>query len=101
MNYIDRMLDRASLYQLSSFLIFGAETHATEQEYRQWKKSTHEDMLAALRAILPDPEELEKITNLIYSYTSTVECLYMEIGIKAGAQLILELLHTTPQDPCV
>lgn len=101
MSYLDDILKRADLYQFTSFLLYGGEVSAPLQEYRQWRKTAHDDMSAALRLHISDPDELERIYNLISVYVGTSESDALEVGIKAGARFMLELLQTKPPEPSI
>lgn len=93
MNYIESAFHRVNPSQISSFLLYGTESYASKRPYDQWTEDAHEAMMAQLLQLIPDKDTLNSLLNLIYSYAGSVETLSMEIGLKAGARLMLSLLQ--------
>lgn len=102
MNYIDEIFLRADIQQIREFLLYGVgELNVDPRTYKERLESAKKRMTARLHEEYTDMEEYEEITGLIYTYTSTVETVYMEIGIRTGAILMFDLLRENPDGRCI
>lgn len=89
MNYIDEIFKRADLQQIREFLLHGVEGQTDPRPYMDRVNAAHQQMLSQLRKKYPS--EYENIADCIYSYVSTIEDVYTEIGIRVGAMLTAQI----------
>lgn len=92
-NYIDDIFDRTALSQICSFLLYGAQSFAPQRSYGDWTTAAHDQLMEQLEKSVPDTREQNQLAALVYSYAGAVETLSMELGLKAGARLMLSLLQ--------
>lgn len=92
-NYIDDMFDRTNLSQICAFLLYGAQSFAAQRPYEDWTTAAHDELMEQLQKSVPDRQEQNQLATLVYSYAGAVETLSMELGLKAGARLMLALLQ--------
>ncbi len=91
MNYLEEALARARVQQICEFLIYGVEGEKNCENAMVRAENAKTLLYAALRkAGVAENEELE---SAIFCYAGTCESVYMELGIKAGARMIMELLR--------
>ena len=93
MDYIEKIFERANIQQLCSFLLYGAEDEYDARPYRDRLNVSHQKLTARLHSEYPDFNSYEEITSLVYEYATALESVYMEIGLKIGTTLMLELLR--------
>ncbi len=91
MEYFKSMLRRTHAQQLIGFIKYGTEgaevvNKSCEERVRQ---AEHEAM-ELLREKLSD-EEFNQIEDTINNYVTVVAEAHLEIGIKCGAQLMMQL----------
>lgn len=91
MNYMDRIFMRADIQQIREFLLHGVECGTDPRSYKERTESAGKRVTDRLRKAYPDPKEYEEMTDLVYSYVSAVEEVYMEIGLQAGAILAAQV----------
>ena len=93
MNYIKDMFNRMNLYQIQQFLMDGTEHFGKEKRpYSERIKVESDPIYARLKSLYPDGTELDKAVAELSQAITTCETVYMEIGMKAGARLICQLL---------
>ena len=63
------------------------ENHLDPRPYQERIESAHRAFTARLRRDYPNEKDFEEITEPIYDYASTIEEVYMEIGLQVGAIL--------------
>lgn len=92
-NYIKDAFARMDLQQTISFLLFGSEDFA-EETHPYWDvlKNSSDPIYKRLESIYPDGIELDRATADLSLAISAHEHVYMEIGMKAGARLVHQLL---------
>lgn len=95
MDYLDEMLTRANLFQLCSFLIDGTYFGPVPSDLKQWLHDTQSRMHSQLKKAFPDWNAYDEISSFIFEYIVATQFYYMELGMKAGTRLILEL-HDFP-----
>lgn len=94
-DYIEKIFERAKIQQLCSFLLYGVEDECDARSYRDRLDVPHNKLTARLHKEYPDMGSYEEITALVYEYATALESVYMEIGLKIGTTLTLELLRKT------
>lgn len=85
----DNCLERASIAELREFILYGTE--CTEQDtgsYEERLSKAHRSIESWLESIYPEAEERESAETVIYTYATTLEEVYMEIGLRAGMRLM-------------
>lgn len=99
-NYIKDAFARMNLQQNISFLLFGTDDFAEETHpYREVLTQNSDPIYKRLESIYPDGPELDKATADLSLALSAYEHVYMEIGMKAGARLVHQLLCLDDQPP--
>lgn len=95
MNYIDEIFDRADLQQIREFLLYGVECKKpSDKSYLQRLLDAETPAIDRIKKKFPDEKDYEEITNAVYDYSSTVENVYMEIGMQCGTILTMQLLSS-------
>jgi hypothetical protein len=95
-DYIKEAIARTNIQDIREFLLYGVEedTHRDEP-YDIWIKKECDPIYKRIESIYPDGDKRDEavadLTQALTAYQST----YMEIGMKAGARLIYQLLLTT------
>lgn len=93
MNYIKYMFNRMDLRQIRNFLLYGTEDFDNgKQPYRDRLKTSADPIYARLRSVYPDETERDKAAADLSQALTAYESVYMEIGMKAGARAIYQLL---------
>ena len=88
MNYIGEIFTRADIQKIRGFLLMGTEeTRVDPRPYEERIESAHNKFQERLRKDYPDRKALEEVTERIYHYASTIEDVYMEIGLQIGVIL--------------
>ena len=94
MDYLDKILTRANLFQLCSFLIDGTYFGSAPSDCKQWLHDAQSRMDSQLKKAFPDWKAYEEISSLISEFVVATQFYYMELGMKAGTRLILELFDS-------
>ena len=93
MSYIDEIFARLDIQHLREFLLHGVEevdiTMKSDEERIDEKQKLAIEMI---KQKFPDMDEYEQITCAVYDYAAAIEDAYMEIGMKCGAVLAVQLL---------
>lgn len=97
---IKDIFERMDMPQLRSFLLYGVEDFAEEaQPYHEALKAGSEPIYKRLENLYPDETELDNAAADLSQALTAYEYVYMELGMKAGARLIYQLLLTNDQLP--
>ena len=95
MNYMDAIFLRANLQQIRAFLLSGAEELRVDpRPYRERLESAEACVTVRLREKYPDTAEYDEILGLLCEYVGTVEDVYTEIGLQAGAILTAQVCQS-------
>jgi len=96
MGYINDTFARMNLYQISNFLLYGeADDDADEAPpYRDALKKGCDPIYRRLDTLCPDEIERDKAAADLSQALVAYEYAYMELGMKAGARLVYQLLLT-------
>ncbi|MCQ1528314.1 hypothetical protein [Lutispora saccharofermentans] len=93
MSYISEIFDRANIQQIREFLLYGVEcAEISDKSYKQRIEESSKTAIAMIQAKFPDMNEYEKVTAEVYRYASTVEDVYLEIGLQCGIALAVQFL---------
>ena len=93
MDYIEEIFARLDLQHIREFLMHGVE--CVEVDRKTYRQRADEPLTATVTMIqdkIPDVDEHEKITGQVYGCVSAAENVYMEIGMRCGAVLAMQLL---------
>jgi len=92
-DYIKDTFERMNLYQLRSFLLYGVDDFKERiHPYRNALEAVSDPIFRRLETLYPDgPERNEAAADLAQAL-NTYESVYMELGMKAGARLLHQLL---------
>lgn len=96
-----QMLKRAHIQQICSFFMDGVDLdnwHEDEDSrpYHQRVQEEERPIWKLLEQTFPDGEALDEATDKLNSAIVVNQRVYMEIGIRAGAVLLLGLLLENP-----
>ena len=95
MDYIKKIFSRMTLQEVRNFILQGqdifAENHITIP-YKEYLKNESEPIHDRLRSLYPDEEQFNTATADLYKAMNAQEIVYTELGMKAGARLIYQLL---------
>lgn len=93
MNYISEIFGRLSLQHIREFLLHGtAEASISTQSYFNRLKSAEKLCTGTLHNSFPNEDEYDRIINDIYALVTATQDIYMEIGLRCGAALAIQLL---------
>ena len=93
MGYIDETFKRANTMQIRSFLLYGTdEINIDDSTYEQRLKNALSSMNTLLEKLYPDELERDDAFNDFNSVLAHYADIYTEIGIKAGARILYDLL---------
>lgn len=99
-DYIKETFDRMDLRQIRSFLLYGTDDFAEETHpYREKLKENSKPIYKRLESIYPDETELDKAAADLSQALTAYEYVYRELGMKAGARLLHQLLFLDDQPP--
>lgn len=100
MDYIKEAFARMNLQQLRSFLLYGTDDFSDETKpYRDKLKDDSAPIHKRLESLYPDESELDKAVADLSQALTAYECVYMDLGMKAGARLLYQLLLTDDHSP--
>lgn len=93
MSYISEIFERTNLQKIRSYLLSGVECKSTDNKtYKQRLDSIENLTFDKIEATLHNMKEYDELTNCISSYTTVTQEVYMEIGMKCGALILMQLL---------
>ena len=93
MGYIDDAFKRMNTYQIINFLIYGVDCDADEAPtYQDALKKGCDPIFRRLDILYPDAAERDEAAADLSKALAAYEYVYMELGMKAGARLIYQLL---------
>jgi len=100
MDYIKDAFNRMDLRQIRQFLLYGVDDFDREnQPYRDRLKNGSDPIYHRLNGLYPEEAERDKAAADLSLALTAYEAVYMELGMKAGARLIHQLLLTDDQLP--
>lgn len=93
MDYIDQIFARMDLEQIRNFLLCGVEGFTQPMHsYKDFLKESTTPIHKRFEKIYKDDNELDEaiyeLSNALHAY----EYVYMNIGMKAGAKIVHQLL---------
>ena len=95
MNFIEDAFARMELSKLRSFLLYGTDEFADEvQPYQKTLTEGVEPINARLNAAFTNSTERDEAAADLNKALLAYEYVHTEIGMKAGARLVYQLLLT-------
>lgn len=92
-DHIKDAFARMNLQQFRSFLLYGTDDYADRtQPYRDTLEKESNPIFKRLEKLYPDGPELDATMSDLSQALTAHDYVYMELGMKAGARLIYELL---------
>ena len=93
MDYLDKILQRADVRQIRTFLLHGAEAvelgaHLSAQRLEE----ESEPIYTRLKALLPDTDAYDEAIYDLARAFAAYQDAYLELGVMAGARLARQLL---------
>ncbi len=93
MDFIKEILARTDLRSIRNFILNGSDELITEQQsYRDRLENGCNPIYARLDNVYPDRIEHDRAAADLSEALTTYENVYTEIGMKAGARIIHQLL---------
>jgi hypothetical protein len=93
MDYIKDVFERMDLQRVRQFILDGVgEGDADCLPYSERLKAASEAILNRLMDIYPISDEQDRATADLYEALDAYETVFMELGMKAGARLVYQLL---------
>lgn len=94
-DYIKEAFERMNLHQFSNFILYGTDDYAEEvQSYRDKLKQDSDAIYKRLEMVYPNEAELDNAVADLSQALTAYEYVYMELGMKAGARMLHQLLLT-------
>lgn len=93
-SYLNLYLQRANLYEIGTCLISATRPAPPPPDYEQAIETAWDALDTQLDQHIADSHIRDNVRSLILSYANTIEDAYINLGLKAGARLLLELLDT-------
>jgi len=93
MEYINAAFARMNLYQISNFFLYGVDGNADNAiPYSDALRKGCDPIYRRLDIMYPDITERDKAAADLSLAFAVYENVYMQLGMKAGARLIQQLL---------
>lgn len=97
-DYIKDTFGRMNLHQFRSFILYGTDDFAEEvQPYRDKLKKDCDPIYKRLDSLYPNDTERDEAAADLSQALTAYEYVYMELGMKAGARMLHQLLLTNDQ----
>ena len=97
-DFIKEAFERMNLNQFRSFILDGLDDFSQEaQLYRDKLKQESAPIYKRLERTYPDETELDNAVADLSQALTAHDDVYMELGMKAGARLLHQLLLTDDQ----
>jgi hypothetical protein len=98
--YVNKLFERMDLRQIREFLLYGTEDSSIETEnYHVRLKQGSDPIYNRLISLYPNEADRENAGNDLSQALAAHDAVYMEIGMKAGARLVYQLLLTDEPTP--
>ena len=90
-----KMLERTDPYQLSGFLMEGAEHPGNaEGSCSEQVRAAQGEILAMLRTLCEGRDDFDELSSKLFAQIGVCQQNYFEQGMEAGARIVLGLLDT-------
>lgn len=95
MDYVKNIFKRMDIQQLRAFLLNGTENFEIENiTYGEKLRDGSDSIYKRLECLYQDETELDKAVADLSTALTVYEEVYTEIGMKFGARILFQLLHT-------
>jgi len=99
-NNTSEIFKRMNLQDIRNFLIYGADEYVPDtRSYAARIKAGSNSIYKRLESIYPKGTELDAANNDLSAALDAYEEVYMELGMKAGARLVWQLLFEDDPQP--
>jgi len=93
MDYIDKIFERLDFQQIREFLMNGTECEEIDgRTYKQRLESASKPVFKMLNEKFTDSGENDEVESIMCDYVGVSQNVYMEISMKCGAILAMNLL---------
>ena len=98
MSYIAEIFERLDLQQIREFLLNGVEClKLSEDSYEQQIEASTKFVLDAIDKRIPEKDIAGEMADDVHHHASINGDIYMEIGMRCGAILAMNLLTIPPK----
>lgn len=92
-NYITELFNKMDLQHIREFMIYGTKAQEIEIEsFDERLKIGGDPIYNRLRSLYQDSSEFDKAASDLSQALAAHDAVYMEIGMRAGARLVYQLL---------
>ena len=99
-DHITKTFARMDIEKLSNFFLYGEEAKTQQNtSYSERLEKASEPVYSRLDSLYPSAKELTEPANEVSHALSTYSEIYMEIGMKAGARLLYQLMMEDEKQP--
>lgn len=99
-DYIKDVFSRMNLHQLLSFLLYGTDDFAKRTTpYQETLKAGSDPIYKRLEKVYPNEAEWDEAAVDLSQALAAYECVYTELGMKAGARILHQLLLSDDHIP--
>ena len=93
MNSMQEILKKADVWGLRSYLLQDQPLPNCDfVDYKTYIEKTEKPVFLLLEQVFDDAKELDKATDMVSRALSAREDVYFEMGLRAGAKILYELL---------
>lgn len=93
MNYTSEIFERANIQHIREFLLHGVPCcEISDKSYEDRIDELQKAAISSVERGFSDTREREAVVSQIFNYADAVESVYMEIGMKCGMLLAVQLL---------
>jgi hypothetical protein len=94
-NYTSEIFDRLNIQHIREFLLHGVPCcEISDKSYEDRIDELQKAVIERVESGFSDNREREAVISQIFNYVDAVESVYMEIGIKCGAALAVQLFSS-------
>ncbi len=100
MSYVNEIIDRMNLFKIRHFLLNGTEDCAEEiRPYRETLSKSTAAIYDRIETLYDSRAERDKVASELTDALTAYEMMYTELGMKAGARLVYQLLLADDLSP--
>ena len=97
--YVSNFFARMDIRQIREFLLYGTEDISMETEDYHVRLKQGSDPIYDRISLYPDEADRERAGHDLSQALAAHDAVYMEIGMKAGARLVYQLLLSNNPSP--